>query len=243
MEILFYESSFDSKSFKNPLVRKTWIEFMKHIQPFCKIVTGGMGMPGWLNKNVLKIDIQRSLPFDAMPGSCKVKLHDGRYRDILVNPNAPDLLYKALIQFLKNEPLPDTFLLLFKKAKKITDNSYSPYSEFPVGAALITDSGKIYEGCNVENASYGLTICAERNAVFHAVSKGMKPGELCAVSFVLANPGKGKAAPCGACLQVICEFSHLQFPSVIIIPEGKKKFSIRTLDDFLPDGFRLESEE
>lgn len=86
-------------------------------------------------------------------------------------------------------------------ARKVAERAYAPYSKFAVGAALLGESGKIYTGCNVENASYGLTICAERAAVFHAVGQG----ERCFVAMGLSVPGGG--APCGACRQVLHEFA------------------------------------
>jgi len=80
--------------------------------------------------------------------------------------------------------------------------AYCPYSRFPVGAAVLTADGRIFSGCNVENASYGLTICAERNAVFQAVAGGSP--EIRVV--MIYTPTSGPSAPCGACLQVINEF-------------------------------------
>jgi cytidine deaminase len=92
---------------------------------------------------------------------------------------------------------------LMREAVIARANSHSPYSRFPVGAALLGASGKVYHGCNVENASFGLTCCAERNAVFRAVSEGEKRFTAIAVT---ARTGKG-APPCGACRQVMAEFS------------------------------------
>jgi cytidine deaminase len=91
---------------------------------------------------------------------------------------------------------------LVDAAKAACRNAYSSYSRFPVGAAVFTDSGTVAKGCNVENASYGLTICAERNAVFSAVADGAKEIAAVAVYTPTAEPAK----PCGACLQVIAEF-------------------------------------
>lgn len=86
---------------------------------------------------------------------------------------------------------------LCKEAEQAAQNAYAPYSHFPVGAALLTEDGKIYHGCNVESSSYGLTICAERNAIASAVVKGEKKFKALAI---FSNVG---AAPCGACRQVI----------------------------------------
>jgi len=80
--------------------------------------------------------------------------------------------------------------------------AYCPYSRFPVGAAVLTSEGRMFSGCNVENASYGLTICAERNAIFHAVACGSK--EIVAV--MIYTPTPGPSTPCGACRQVMNEF-------------------------------------
>ena len=108
-------------------------------------------------------------------------------------------------------------------------NAYTPYSKFKVGAAVLTVSGKIYAGCNVENASYGLTICAERSAIFKAVSEG----ENRLTALVLCLEGGG--SPCGACRQVIHEFG----PGIPILtndPNGKV-VSQTTLDRLLPEAF------
>lgn len=87
-------------------------------------------------------------------------------------------------------------------AKSACKNAYCPYSKFPVGAAVITEDGEVFSGCNVENASYGLTICAERNALFQAIAKGKKE-----VKFVVIfTPTSTSTTPCGACRQVINEF-------------------------------------
>ena len=89
---------------------------------------------------------------------------------------------------------------LIEAAKKAQKNSYSPYSRYPVGAAVLTESGRIYSGCNVENASFGLAYCAERTAIFNAVSHGEK--KLRAVCVAAKS-----ASPCGACRQVMIEFA------------------------------------
>jgi len=93
---------------------------------------------------------------------------------------------------------------LLEKAKEASLNAYAPYSEFKVGAALLTKSGKIFSGCNVENASYGLSNCAERTAIFKAVSEGERDfAEL----LIYVNNDK-MFYPCGACRQVMSEFSN-----------------------------------
>lgn len=91
---------------------------------------------------------------------------------------------------------------LIEAAKKVREKAYAPYSNFKVGAALLTKSGKIYTGCNIENASLGLTICAERSAVFQAVAEGNTQFKAIAVVADSERPVR----PCGACLQVLREF-------------------------------------
>ncbi len=120
---------------------------------------------------------------------------------------------------------------LIKKAKEVTQNSYSPYSNFPVGAAVLTDKGNIYTGTNVENVSYGLTICAERVAIFNAVSNGERVIKKIAVY----SPKMAGIAPCGACLQVIKEFADKD--TTIIIIKENDEYEEKSLSDFLPSPF------
>jgi cytidine deaminase len=115
-------------------------------------------------------------------------------------------------------------------ARKASERTYSPYSKFPVGAAVLADSGKIYTGCNVENASYGLTICAERNALFHARCEGMKR----ILAVVVYTPTNKPSAPCGACRQVINEFG--EDARIICVCHGPKKIDL-SLADLLPESF------
>ena len=119
---------------------------------------------------------------------------------------------------------------LFGLAVKAAEKSFSRYSGFRVGAALLTTDGKLYTGCNIENASYSLTICAERTAVFKAVSEGKT--EFAAIA--VAGSGDGDfskpCTPCGACLQVISEFCGDDFR--IILSDGEY-----TLADFMPKRF------
>jgi len=95
------------------------------------------------------------------------------------------------------------FDLLIAKATEVRSRAYAPYSKFPVGAALLGKSGRIFTGCNVENLSYGLTICAERNALFGAIAAGER--EFTAVAIVADS--KSPVSPCGACRQVLAEFA------------------------------------
>jgi len=112
-------------------------------------------------------------------------------------------------------------------------SAYAKFSNFKVGAALIDDRNNHYSGCNVENSSYGLSMCGERNAIFHAVSKGMKSINVIAVVGDTKNP----ISPCGACRQVINEFSNEN--TVIIMANMKKEYKVIKLIDLLPYGFEL----
>jgi cytidine deaminase len=119
---------------------------------------------------------------------------------------------------------------LTKAAKAASERAYCPYSKFRVGAALLTRDGHLYSGCNVENASYGLTICAERNTIFRAVAEGMV-----AVSALLVyTPTEKPAAPCGACRQVLNEFG----PSIEVrcVCDGIERIET-TINDLLPGAF------
>ena len=125
---------------------------------------------------------------------------------------------------------------LVKKAKETFKNSYSPYSNYRVAAAVLAKSGKIYGGTNIENASYGLSMCAERCAIFKAVSEGEK--EIKAVLIIVSqNPKAPEASPCGACRQVIAEFARPDIPIYIINLEDSKKVIRHTLKEYLPYAF------
>ena len=123
--------------------------------------------------------------------------------------------------------------LLIQTAVKMLDFSYVPYSHFHVGAALLTKSGKIYTGCNIENAAYGPSNCAERTAIFKAVSEGEKEFE--AIAVVGGSEGKIEdfCPPCGVCRQVMAEFCDKDFK--IILSNGKKEVKTFTL----PESFSL----
>ena len=115
-------------------------------------------------------------------------------------------------------------------AKAASAKAYCPYSKFRVGAAVLADSGKIYTGCNVENASYGLTICAERNAIFHAACDGMERIE----AVVIYTPTSTPSAPCGACRQVINEFG--EDARIISVCDAKTILDMK-LSELLPHAF------
>ena len=119
-------------------------------------------------------------------------------------------------------------------AVKAAENSYSPYSGFRVGAALLTADGRIFTGCNIENASFSLTNCAERTAVFKAVSEGVRDFRAIAVAGSSSGDFSKRCVPCGACLQVLREFCGDDF--VIILSDGWFR-----LVDFMPISFSGES--
>lgn len=121
---------------------------------------------------------------------------------------------------------------LVEAARAAQEHAYCPYSHYRVGAALETDDGVLFTGCNVENASYGLTICAERSAVFTAVSAGARRFR----RIVVATDSEPPGPPCGACRQVLAEFGpELEVESVG--PSQSKRWRIR---DLLPDAFTKE---
>ena len=114
-------------------------------------------------------------------------------------------------------------------AIKARENAYSPYSHFAVGAALLCEDGTLFEGCNIENASYGLTNCAERTAIFKAVSEGHIKFKVLAV----VADTEGPCAPCGACRQVMAEF---KIP-LIILGNLMGNIKIVTIEELLPFSF------
>ena len=121
---------------------------------------------------------------------------------------------------------------LMAEAVKARKRAYAPYSRFAVGAALLTKDGHVYLGCNVENASYGLTICAERNAVWKAVSEGVT--EFAAIA-VTARDGRG-APPCGSCRQVL----HVFAPNALVYwRDARGRILKRKLTELLPNAFNL----
>ena len=120
---------------------------------------------------------------------------------------------------------------LLARAEEARKRAYAPYSKFPVGAALLTTDGRVFEGCNVENSSFGLSICAERNAVWKAVSEGARSFEAIAVT---AGPAEG-ASPCGACRQVLYEFAPDDL--WVIWRAGRGRTARKRLSQLLPEGF------
>ena len=122
-------------------------------------------------------------------------------------------------------------------AQAATNHAYAPYSKFYVGAAILTDDGKTFTGCNVENASFGLTICAERNAIFAAVAaaNAAPQGKIKVVAVAVANAQNVPCSPCGACRQVIAEFGR----DAVVYYQGENGMKEQTLKELLPDGFIL----
>ncbi len=132
---------------------------------------------------------------------------------------------------------------LIKTAIDMTERSYAPYSHFHVGAALLDKNGKIWTGCNIENAAYGPSNCAERTAVFKAVSEGAREFEAIAI---VGGPEDENGTPqiqdfcppCGVCRQVLAEFCDRDFK--IILANGKGEQKVFTLAELLPESFSLK---
>jgi cytidine deaminase len=122
---------------------------------------------------------------------------------------------------------------LLRAAKKVMKNAHAPYSKFRVGAAILLSNGKIFSGCNVENASYGMTNCAERTAIFSAVSQLGPDIKIRAVAVV--NDQGVPSSPCGACRQVIYEFG----PDATVFFPAANGFKQAHITELLPEGFRL----
>ena len=129
---------------------------------------------------------------------------------------------------------------LIKTAIEYRKKSYSPYSNFAVGAAVLTEENEIYGGCNIENSSYGATICAERVAITKAVSEGAK--KIKAIALLGAPDGeepRDYCTPCGICRQFLCEFADKD--ASVILVKNEKDFKEYTLDEILPFSFTKDS--
>ena len=122
-------------------------------------------------------------------------------------------------------------LSLIEEAMEAREAAYTPYSNFKVGALVIDEKGRRFKGCNIENASYGLSNCGERTAIFKAVSEGMKKIKI----IVVVADTKGPVSPCGACRQVINEFADSD--TIIILANLKKEYEIWNVEKLLPYGF------
>lgn len=125
---------------------------------------------------------------------------------------------------------PETTSALIAAATEARKNAHAPYSKYPVGAALLTEDGRIFLGCNIENASYGLTICAERVAFGSAIAAGVR--RFTQIAIVADGP---RPVPCGACLQVMAEFSPTL--AITIASPDSKTVSEYTLDKLMPEQF------
>ncbi|SMF99325.1 Cytidine deaminase [Burkholderia singularis] len=125
---------------------------------------------------------------------------------------------------------------MIEAAKAAREKAYAPYSKFKVGAALATKDGKVFHGCNVENASYGLANCAERTALFSALAAGYRPGDFTTLAVV--GETDGPIAPCGACRQVIVELGK---PTLeVVLANMKGDVRVTSANALLPDAFYLE---
>lgn len=122
---------------------------------------------------------------------------------------------------------------LVEKAKKAMTYAYAPYSNFKVGAALLTNTGKVYTGCNIENSSYGASNCAERTAVFNAVSNG----ERNFTKIAIVSSGGDFTFPCGICRQVLSEF--MSGEQTVILTNDAGETRVYSIEELLPHAFRL----
>ena len=133
-----------------------------------------------------------------------------------------------------------TIQTLISKAFDMLDFAYVPYSRYTVGAALLSKNGKIYTGCNIENVSFGPTNCAERTALFKAVSEGVK--DFTAIA-VVGGPQKkvnDYCSPCGVCRQALREFCGGDF--IFILAKSKTEYRLMTMDQILPESFKPDNQ-
>ena len=126
---------------------------------------------------------------------------------------------------------------LIKEATNASKNTYSPYSNFPVGAALLTKDNKIYKGCNVENASFGLTNCAERTCMFTAYADGVKKQDIVAIA--IYSPKDHMVSPCGACRQVMVELLPMDCKVYLAYNDNKDIYET-TVKELMPLTFSSE---
>lgn len=129
---------------------------------------------------------------------------------------------------------------LLDAASQARTKAYTPYSQFKVGSALLSHDGKIHLGCNVENGAYSPTNCAERTALFRAISDGYSPGSFKAIAIV-ADHASGPISPCGVCRQVLAELCEPDMPIYMGNLEGEVVTS--TVSDLLPNAFTFKREE
>lgn len=126
---------------------------------------------------------------------------------------------------------------LCKAAVEVMKNAYAPYSEFSVGAALLCSDGSVYTGCNIENASFSATVCAERTAIFKAVSEGKKDFVKIAIAGGKKGQITGACSPCGVCRQVLSEFCEPDFQVLLVTAYSYEKY---TLSELLPKAFKKQ---
>ncbi|MGA3092293.1 MAG: cytidine deaminase [Terriglobales bacterium] len=134
----------------------------------------------------------------------------------------------------KNKLPTDARARLLRAARRAMKHAYVPYSGFKVGAAILTAKGDVFLGCNVENASYGMTNCAERTAIFAAVAEAGPRLEI--VALAVANAQGSPCSPCGACRQVIYEFG----PQAVVYYQARSGWTECPITELLPEGFRLK---
>ena len=132
----------------------------------------------------------------------------------------------------------EIFKMLLEEAKQASKNSYSPYSNFPVGACVLFESGETFKGANVENASYGLSLCAERNAISTGIASGIK-SKIKAIA--VYSPVQTKCMPCGACRQWLCELCTDNNQTKIILENDDGTPLVLSLNDIYPYGFKFEN--
>ena len=127
--------------------------------------------------------------------------------------------------------------VLLEEAKKASEKTYSPYSNFPVGACVLYENGNKYLGCNVENVSYGLTLCAERNAISTAIASG-ETSKIEAIA--IYSPKLKTCMPCGACRQWLSEFASENHTTKIVLEDDNGKALVLELEQIFPYGFKFE---
>ena len=120
-----------------------------------------------------------------------------------------------------------------KEALKARENAYSPYSKFCVGAAILCKNGNVYTGCNIENASYSVTVCAERVAIGNAISHGDKAFK----AIVICSSSDDYCYPCGVCRQTLSEFCNGEFE--IVLAKNEEEYKVYRLSELLPESFKL----
>ncbi|WP_113063989.1 cytidine deaminase [Oleiagrimonas sp. MCCC 1A03011] len=125
---------------------------------------------------------------------------------------------------------------LMQQARQSRDRAYAPYSNFHVGAAVLTHDGQVFGGCNIENASYGLCNCAERTALFSAIAAGCKPGDFAHIAVI--SDTEAPVTPCGACRQVMAELAAADTPVTLANTKGQQRRT--TVAALLPDAFRFD---